>query len=338
MLQQSIGKFDGKSQIGIGNIHSIRFDYNKTLLASRSPHVTIGNIWLPYNTENKLIDCYFNLTPEIICLNSIGENVLQRLSGADFDSDTVLLTDNEILIRAAKRNYHLFKTPTSFVSARKVKRYYTPEQQSDLDIKTSVNKIGEIINLSQELNSLLWDRMYHGETYDDIKELYYDICQLPTASDMIYRRPIASAASNNGRVAFLQGASGNKISIRAQYGKSDFSSATFTASSSDIRLKEDVKDSSVNALSKIMQMQIREFNWKQTGVHQELGCVADELELIDPLLTTGGGYDDDGTMNIKSIDTLLLSEYAIKGIQELYKQNKHQQKRIEYLESQLKNK
>ena len=169
---------------------------------------------------------------------------------------------------------------------------------------------------------------------------FYDYQQdtLPTASDMIYRRPIASAASNNSRVAFLQGASGNKISIRAQYGKSDFSSATFTASSSDIRLKEDVKDSSVNALSKIMQMQIREFNWKQTGVHQELGCVADELELIDPLLTTGGGYDDDGTMNIKSIDTLLLSEYAIKGIQELYKQNKHQQKRIEYLESQLKNK
>lgn len=169
---------------------------------------------------------------------------------------------------------------------------------------------------------------------------FYDYQQdtLPTASDMIYRRPIASATSNNGRVAFLQGASGNKISIRAQYGKSDFSSATFTASSSDIRLKEDVKDSSVNALSKIMQMQIREFNWKQTGVHQELGCVADELELIDPLLTVGGGYDDDGTMNIKSIDTLLLSEYAIKGIQELYKQNKHQQKRIEYLESQLKNK
>lgn len=161
---------------------------------------------------------------------------------------------------------------------------------------------------------------------------------LATASEVVYRRPIASAASNNSRVAFLQGVSGNKISIRAQYGKSNFSSATFTGSSSDIRLKRDIKDSSVNALSKIMQMKIREFNWKQTGIHQELGCVADELELIDPLLTTGGGYDDDGTMNIKSIDTLLLSEYAIKGIQELYRQNKQQQKRIEYLESQLRNK
>lgn len=154
----------------------------------------------------------------------------------------------------------------------------------------------------------------------------------------VFRRPIASAGSNKTKVAFLQSQAGNKISIRAQYGSTSWGTATFTGSSSDIRLKEDVKDSSVNALSKIMQMQIREFNWKQTGVHQELGCVADELELIDPLLTTGGGYDDDGTMNIKSIDTLLLSEYAIKGIQELYKQNKHQQKRIEYLESQLKNK
>ena len=182
MLQQSIGTFHGESQIGVGNIHNIRFEYNKTLLGSRSPHVTMGNIWLVNNQENKLIDCYFNLTDEIVCINSIGENVLQRLSGADFDSDTVLLTDNEVLIRAAKRNYTIFKTPTSFVTAKKVKRYYTPEEQADLDIKTSVNKIGEIINLSQELNSLLWDKMYHGSSYEDIKELYYDICQLDVMS------------------------------------------------------------------------------------------------------------------------------------------------------------
>lgn len=184
MLQQTIGRFHGESQIGKGNIHSKRFHYNKTLIASRSPHVTIGNIWLPYNTENKLIDRYFNLTNEIIAINSIGENVLQRLSGADFDSDSVMLSDNEILIRAAKRNYDTFKMPTSFVSAKKVKRYYTPEEQADLDIKTSVNKIGEIINLSQELNSLLWDKMYHGSVYEDIRELYYDICQLDVMSGL----------------------------------------------------------------------------------------------------------------------------------------------------------
>lgn len=199
MLQQSIGTFKGKSQIGIGNIHNTRFEYDKLLLGSRSPHVTMGNIWLVRNKENKLIDCYFNLTNEIVCVNSIGENVLQRLSGADFDSDTVLLTDNTVLIRAAKRNYHTFKTPTSFVTAKKVKRYYTPEEQADLDIKTSVNKIGEIINLSQELNSLLWDRIYYGETYEDIKELYYDICQLDVMSGIEIDKAKKEFDIDNGR-------------------------------------------------------------------------------------------------------------------------------------------
>lgn len=199
MLQQSIGTFKGDSQIGIGTIHNTRFAYNKTLLGSRSPHVTMGNIWLARNEENKQIDCYFNLTDEIVCINSIGENVLQRLSGADFDSDAVLLTDNHLLIQAARRNYTMFKTPTSFVTAKKVKRIYTPEEQADLDIKTSVNKIGEIINLSQELNSLLWDKMYHGCTYSDIKELYYDICQLDVMSGIEIDKAKKEFDINNAR-------------------------------------------------------------------------------------------------------------------------------------------
>lgn len=151
----------------------------------------------------------------------------------------------------------------------------------------------------------------------------------------VFRRPIASAGSNKTKVAFLQSHAGNKISIRAQYGSTSWGTATFTGSSSDIRLKRDIKDSSVNALSKIMQMQIREFNWKQTGVHQELGCVADELELIDPLLTVGGGYDDDGTMNVKCINTLLLTEYNSKAIQELGKENERLNEEIIGLRQQL---
>lgn len=199
MLQQSVGTFKGKSQIGAGNIHNTRFEYNKTLLGSRSPHVTMGNIWLAENKENPLIDRYLNLTDEIVCINSIGENVLQRLSGSDFDSDTVLLTDNEILIKAARRNYQIFKTPTSFVTAKKVKRFYTPEEQADLDIKTSVNKIGEIINLSQELNSLLWDKMYHGYSYEEIRELYYDICQLDVMSGIEIDKAKKEFDIDNGR-------------------------------------------------------------------------------------------------------------------------------------------
>lgn len=182
MLLHSIGRFDGTSQLGIGCVHSIRFPWNQRLLASRSPHVTISNIWLPYNTANETIDRYINLTPEILCINSIGESVLDRNSGSDFDSDSLLLTDNEILIRIAARNYDAFLVPVNHVRSEKKIRRFTNIQKADLDIRTSTNKIGEIINLSQELNSLLWDRMNRGASLEDVMELYYDICQLDIMS------------------------------------------------------------------------------------------------------------------------------------------------------------
>lgn len=184
MLQQSIGKFTGESQIGVGNVHTIRFDYDKTILGSRSPHISLSNVWLPKNTANREIDKYINLTEQILCINSINENCLQRLAGADFDSDSILITDNKYLIDASMRNYGKFKIATSFVEAKKLKRYYTAEQKCDLDIRTATNLIGEIVNLSQELNSLLWDRMYHGATYEDVKYIYYDICTLSVASGL----------------------------------------------------------------------------------------------------------------------------------------------------------
>lgn len=83
MLQQAIGEFHGESQLGIGNAHSTRFGCDQTILGSRSPHVCMGNIWLANNAANAEIDRYFCLTPEIICVNAIGENLLQRLSGCD---------------------------------------------------------------------------------------------------------------------------------------------------------------------------------------------------------------------------------------------------------------
>lgn len=83
MLLQSIGQFHGESILGVGNIHSPRFDYGKKILGSRSPHVVVGSILLVNNIKNEVIDKYFNLTTEIVCINSINENILQRLNGAD---------------------------------------------------------------------------------------------------------------------------------------------------------------------------------------------------------------------------------------------------------------
>lgn len=83
LLQQSIGQFREVSVLGYGNIHTKRFEVGKRLLCCRSPHTSSGNVLLVDNVESKLIDQYFNFTTEIVAINSIKENVLQRLSGAD---------------------------------------------------------------------------------------------------------------------------------------------------------------------------------------------------------------------------------------------------------------
>lgn len=184
MLYAAVGQFDGTSKMGTGNIYCKRFDFGKTILGSRSPHVTMGNVLLATNVDNDEIRLYVNATDEIVCVNSIGENILFRLSGADFDSDTMLLTDNEILIKAAKRNYHRFLVPTSLVDAKKIVRHYTKSDQADLDIKTSVNKIGEIVNLSQELNTKLWDTLNGGADFSEVEELYCEIAQLDVLSNI----------------------------------------------------------------------------------------------------------------------------------------------------------
>lgn len=190
MLLQVIGKFDGTSLIEPGTIYNKRYPNGTKLLGSRSPHVTMGNVLLTTCKNYKKIDRYFNFTENIMAINSINENILERLSGADFDSDQCLITDNEIMIAAAERNYDVFKVPTRNVPPDgKKNRTYTPESMADLDIVTGTNKIGEIVNLSQEVNSLLWDVVSRSgvsaaECFEDIRDLYYDACQLDVMSNI----------------------------------------------------------------------------------------------------------------------------------------------------------
>lgn len=179
MLLHSIGKFDGKSNLKTDEVHNYAFEYDKELIGIRSPHVTMGNVWVCTNRANEPLDTYFNSTKYIIHVNSINNNLLQILSGADFDSDSILVSDNEILVESAKKIYGKFLVPTDFTPKKSVNRTNSIKDKIDLDIKTSKNLIGEIINLSQILNSEYWDRVAKGQ---DVEGLYELISQLDVMS------------------------------------------------------------------------------------------------------------------------------------------------------------
>ncbi len=180
MLKESIGSYTGASIFKKGEVCCKYFKKDTELLGCRSPHVTMGNLALMKNVHTKAIDTYFNLSENIICVNSIGENTLERLSSADFDSDQLLLTDSKLALSKLKLHYNEFLVPTSNVQAEKVKRLNNATQKSELDVKTSVNKIGEIINLSQQLNSIIWDK--YNRTGELDMDIYKDVCQLDVMS------------------------------------------------------------------------------------------------------------------------------------------------------------
>lgn len=92
------------------------------------------------------------------------------------------MTDNEVLIKAAKRNDGKFKVAVCNVSGTKKQRKLNNSDKADLDIKTSNNLIGDIINLAQELNTEIWDKIYHGASLDDVMPLYLDTCKLSILS------------------------------------------------------------------------------------------------------------------------------------------------------------
>ena len=141
----------------------------------------MGNVLVTENVRNALIEKYVNLTNEIVVINTINENIMQRMSGMDMDSDTMLITDNEILIRAGQRNYDKFLVPTNLINPEIKNVEYTPQNLAKLDDDTSENYIGQIINFSQVLNSYYWDCKNNGRDID-YDDLYKDICQLDCMS------------------------------------------------------------------------------------------------------------------------------------------------------------
>lgn len=182
MLKAAIGEFDGTSELAPGEIHSTRFGYGERLLCSRSPHVCTGNILLVNNAANAFYDKYFNLTPEIVCVTACGFNIQQRLNGCDYDSDTMLITDDKMLISVAERNYEWFKVPTNLTTSVKTPRHYTNDDKADLDVKTSVNLIGSIINTSQYCQSVMWEKLNQGASRESCHEIFLDICKLAVLS------------------------------------------------------------------------------------------------------------------------------------------------------------
>lgn len=151
----------------------------------------------------------------------------------------------------------------------------------------------------------LYSRIYSNSNNDDASKSHV-ICTVPSADNLYCN--------------YINTNSGTPYSINVNGGWGSSSPAThkISTSSSDIRLKTNISNTAECALDIINQIQMRQFDWLEDGTHQKIGFIADELEEIDSHFAFGGGYDADGSMDVKSVDTFYLLGYVVKAEQELH--------------------
>lgn len=183
MLLALSGEFDISNNdnepfvLNKGEIACKKFIDKEKLVCARSPHITMGNLYCVTNNLSSPLWDYFDLGNNIVCVNAIKENVQQRLNGCDYDSDSMLITNDEQIVLSAFSQKDRFKVPVCNIE---------PSGNADqalfeLDHNTSVNKIGDIVNLSQLLNSYLWDRLNNDPSFD-INPIYECVCKLAVLS------------------------------------------------------------------------------------------------------------------------------------------------------------
>ena len=184
MLLALSGEFDLHSKtnepniLAKGEIACKKFENGERLVCARSPHITMGNLYCATNNLSSDIWGYFDLGENIVCVNAIGENIQQRLNGCDYDSDAMLITNDKLVVETAFSQKDLFKVPVCSIESDGKRKPILLE----LDYNTSENKIGEIVNLSQKLNSVLWDKLSRGYDYESIQGIYEDVCKLAVLS------------------------------------------------------------------------------------------------------------------------------------------------------------
>lgn len=94
----------------------------------------------------------------------------------------MLLTDNKVLIRCAEKYYNVFKVPTMVMDAKKRERRFTSSDKASLDEFCNSDRIGVIVNLSQEINTIMWDKVNRNGDWNGALEAYKDNCLLTILS------------------------------------------------------------------------------------------------------------------------------------------------------------
>lgn len=174
-LYHAINQWDKKS--------NLKFEYNEVytslyedgieMVGFRNPNTSPSNVLIMRNKKSKFVDTYFNITQNIIIVNAINFAIQDILSGCDYDSDTMLVSNESALVALGKRCFEEYLPCINQIEGKKKKYKLTLFDHYEIDKQLSHSQfyIGKVVNLGQFCMSAYWDLINNNEQGVHVNEL-----------------------------------------------------------------------------------------------------------------------------------------------------------------------
>lgn len=176
MLYHAISKFDlakGSMSIHKNEIYTTLFKDKEKTVGFRNPNTSPSNVLISINTKNDKIDKYMNLTDNIVVVNAINFALQDILSGCDYDSDTLLLSNDAKLVEVGERCFGHYHVCLNEIKGDK--KSYKLDKKSHFEIDNQLSEsqynIGRVVNLGQLCMSTYWDMINNGLTGLEVDDL-----------------------------------------------------------------------------------------------------------------------------------------------------------------------
>lgn len=192
LAYNAIGKLntkDLKPLTLVGNqVYTKLFPFGDEISAFRNPHSASSNIYNCKNVQNELIDTYMkHISKNVIIVNSIGTLLQEITSGSDYDSDSLLISNNSALKKLTNNVNGIYVPVISGIKQLSANGYvYSPSDLATADEKISVSGklIGEVANLGCLAVSIHQDFKSKGEI-DKANEVLTEIDKVCSVSTCV---------------------------------------------------------------------------------------------------------------------------------------------------------
>lgn len=201
MLRQTTQQDMIDNSINTGwEVYCPTFENDKELCMIRNPQINSGNI---AHVINKYHDEYkwFNLSDFIVVINTYDIDIMNRLQGADFDSDTALLIEHPIIVEKAKECMSKYYTPINAIKGQTDLKRDNMYELANLDnyLGQSTRTIGQIVNKSAVCNAYMLHYIKNNGDKELIQKLYDASSMLSSFSQIAIDMAKKSFMDNKGK-------------------------------------------------------------------------------------------------------------------------------------------